>query len=94
VRRFVCDYPRCAQRIFCERLPTLVAPFARRTVRLRRALEVVGVAVGGENGARVACQLGMATSPDTLLRAVRRVPPPVHPALRVLGVDDWAKRKG
>src|SRR5690349_6627354 len=34
VRRFFCDNARCSQRIFCERLPNLVATRARRTLRL------------------------------------------------------------
>jgi transposase len=38
--------------------------------------------------------LGLPTSPDTLLRRVRRAPLSQQPAVRVLGVDDWAWRKG
>lgn len=94
VRRFFCDHPSCPQRIFCERLPTVVKRKARRTVRLRTALEVMGFAMGGESGARVASQLGMPTSPDTLLRTIRQAPPPICATPRVLSVDDWATRKG
>jgi hypothetical protein len=36
----------------------------------------------------------MTTSPDTLIRLVRGVPEPLVETPRVLGVDDWAKRKG
>ena len=36
----------------------------------------------------------MPTSGDTVLRLVRRLPLPRRPAPRVLGVDDWARRKG
>jgi transposase len=32
-RRFFCQHPACAPQIFCERLPTVVAPYARRTLR-------------------------------------------------------------
>jgi transposase len=94
VRRFFCDRPACPQRIFCERLSTVTAPYARRTHRLMKALNILGFAVGGEPGARVAPQLGMSTSADTLLRQMRRAPLPVTPVPRVLGIDDWAKRKG
>jgi transposase len=38
--------------------------------------------------------LGLPTSPDALLRRVRRAPLPLQPAVRVLGVDDWAWKKG
>src|SRR3954471_20324532 len=39
-------------------------------------------------------QIGMPTSGETVLRLVRRLPLPRRPAPRVLGVDDWARRKG
>jgi len=34
VRRFKCLEPRCAQSTFCEQIPGLTAPFARRTPAL------------------------------------------------------------
>jgi hypothetical protein len=48
VRRFVCERPGCPRRIFCERLSATAAVFARRTTRLADALEVIGLALGGE----------------------------------------------
>jgi len=50
VRRFVCT--RCPRRTFTARLPTLVAPHARRTVRLTTQRERTGFARGGAPGAR------------------------------------------
>src|SRR2546429_2232290 len=47
-RRFFCRQPECSQRIFCERVPSVVAPSARRTWRLAQALCLVGFALGGE----------------------------------------------
>jgi hypothetical protein len=71
-----------------------VAPFARRTARLHGHLQVDGVALGGEPGARHATADGTAVSAGTPLRLVRALPfPPVGP-LGVIGVDDWARRKG
>src|SRR5437773_2582286 len=58
-RRFFCDNTDCRRRIFCERLPNLVAPYARKTLRLNEALELIGFAIGGEAGARAAIELGM-----------------------------------
>ena len=49
-RRFRCPNSLCPRGIFCERLPSVVAPYARRTVRLHAALELIGFAVGGEAG--------------------------------------------
>jgi transposase len=72
----------------------MAAPHARATVRLDAALQHIAFACGGEGGARLACQLSMPTSADTLLRAIRRSVPSETSTPRVLGVDDWAMRRG
>jgi len=51
------------------------------------------MALGGQAGARLIHRLGLPTSRDTLLRLVRRLPLPVIPPLRAIGVDDWTHRK-
>jgi transposase len=94
VRRFFCDQPSCTRRIFTERLPGVVAPYARRTVRLEEWLRALGFALGGEAGARLVRALGLLASPDTLLRQIRRTPLPTRPAPRVVSVDDWCVRRG
>src|SRR5437588_13018738 len=38
VRKFFCDHPACPRQIFTERLPTVAAPWARRTLRLAQLL--------------------------------------------------------
>ena len=94
VRRFRCSHPECPRRIFAERIPDLVAPYARKTTRLREILRFVGFALGGEGGARLLMRLGMRASPSTLLRYVRGSPEPVYPEPIVVGIDDWAFRRG
>jgi transposase len=84
----------CPRRIFTERLPDVVAPQARTTRRLHEAHCDIGFALGGEAGARLAARLAMPTSPDTLLRRVRQAPLAQRTTVRVLGVDDWAFRRG
>jgi transposase len=93
VRRFRCTNPACPRRIFAEALGALAPRYARRTGRLARALEAVAFALGGEAGARLAADLGLPTSPDTLLRLIRRAPEPTPRAVAVCGVDDFAWRK-
>ena len=93
-RRFFCTPRAGRQKIFCERLPRLVAPYARRTIRLAQVCQVLGFALGGEAGARMAQTLAMGASPDPFLRCIRRAVLPLSVTPRVLGVDDWAKRKG
>jgi transposase len=94
VRHFRCAKPDCPQAIFCERLPGLAGAHARSTHRLDGAHRAIGFALGGEAGSRLADRLEMPTSPDTLLRRVKdyQGAPPAPP--RVIGVDDWALRKG
>ncbi|MBA3441183.1 MAG: ISL3 family transposase, partial [Pyrinomonadaceae bacterium] len=66
----------------------------RRTARLNDDLQLIGFALGGEAGAHLAVRLGMTVSPDTLLQRIRQAALPEHTTPSVLGVDDWAKRKG
>jgi transposase len=94
VRRFRCLNTHCAKVTFAERLPALLASHRQRTERLETALGAVALAVGGQAGQTLALKLKMSASRDTLLRLIRRMPD-VHledPA--VIGVDDWAQRRG
>ncbi len=93
-RRFRCVSASCSRRIFTERLPNVVPPRARRTARLGGIQCHIGLALGGEPGSRLAARLSMPVSGDTLLRMVRAGTPPLMHAPRVLGVDDWAWRRG
>jgi hypothetical protein len=94
VRKFFCANATCPRPIFTERLPAVVAPWARRTVRVVRSLVCIGLALGGEAGARLACQWTSQVSPDTVLRRVRSGPRHAPRRARVVGVDDWAFHKG
>ena len=93
-RRWFCPTPSCERRIFAERLPAVVAPYARRTRRLAGVVEAIALALGGEGGARLLDTLGVCASPDALLHALRTTPLPAVPSPRVLGIDDWAWRRG
>src|SRR5262249_18668178 len=84
----------CPRQIFTERLPTVAAPWARRTLRLAQSLLAVGVALGGRAGARLAARLHRPTPPASLLRVVHQAPLPQTPPLKAVGVDEWAWRRG
>ena len=94
VRRYFCDNPACPRRTFGERFPVVVAAHARRTERLAEQQQAMAFVAGGEAGARLLRRLAMPTSADTLLRLVRNAPEPALSTPRVLGVDDFALRKG
>ena len=94
-RRFFCADDGCTKRIFVEPLPQTVSRYGRRTCRSRQALDSIAMALGGAAGARLARQLGLLVHRSTLLRVLRQrrsLSVPVTP--RVLGIDDWAWRKG
>ena len=93
-RKFVCRRGDCPRRVFCERLPELTAPHAHTTGELADAHRSLGLALGGEAGARLAAELGLPTSPDTILRRVKDAPDEPAPRPRFVGIDDWATRKG
>lgn len=94
-RRFRCLHAGCGRKIFAERLETAVAgPFARRTARLEGLVQHLGLALGGRPGQSLARRLLLPVSNDTLLRVVRRHAAPIPLAPRVVGIDDWAWRRG
>ena len=74
-------------------MPSLLRPHAQRTVRLQDVLQQLGLALGGEAGARLSNQLGVSISPDSLLRLVREVEPPVQPPVKIIGIDNWAYKR-
>jgi transposase len=94
VRRFVCPRTDCPRRIVGERLPGFAAPRARSTDRLRQAQTAIGSSLGGEAGSRLTARMAMTASPDTLLRRVKRLKDESASPPRVVGIDDWAWRKG
>jgi transposase len=94
VRRFFCENPTCPRNIFAERLAGIAPACAHRTDRQRERLTDFALALGGEEGSRLAAKHGMPVSPDTLLRLIRGAPEPARPTPAVLGVDDWAIHKG
>jgi transposase len=93
VRKWFCRNRHCPRRIFTERLPTVAAPWARRTLRLAQRLVALGMALGGTAGVRLSSAWDLTVSRNTLLRGLRQQPLPALPTPRVLGVDDFALRR-
>jgi len=93
VRKVVCANTQCPRRIFTERLPGVVAPWARRTQRLAAWLMAIGLALGGAAGTRLSRCRGLTVSRQTRLRLIRRLPLACERTPQVLGVDDFAFRK-
>ena len=94
VRRFKCANRRCAQSTFSEQVPGLTRPFARRTPPLTEALAGVALALAGRPGSRLAAKLAMPCCRDVLIGLIRACPVPGAGHIDVLGVDDFAVRRG
>jgi hypothetical protein len=95
VRRFWCDAVLCRRRIFAERLGAdISAPLSRRTGRLETIVHHLGLALGGRPAAAFADRLMMPVSNDTLLPVVRRRTDQPRDKLAVIGIDDFAFRRG
>jgi transposase len=94
VRRFFCDTQQCPRRTFVEQVEGLTARHARRSLLLREMLESIGLALAGRAGQRLAHSLGLPAGRDTLLRLVRALPDPPVGEVSVLGVDDFAIKRG
>ena len=94
VWRFYCRDPAYPRHTFAERFPHLLTRHAQRTRRLVQAQARTGLALSGQPAARLLAHLAMPTSATTLLRTIRSVPLPIVDRPHVVGVDDWALRKG
>lgn len=94
VCKVFCLTETCPRRIFTERLPEVVAPWARRTIRYADHLKAMALALGGAAGARLSEQVGYGHSRNTMLRVTASLPLPSPTTPKVLGVDDFAFRKG
>jgi transposase-like protein len=94
VRRFFCVHVDCDACTFVEQVPGLTERHARQSSGLRAALVAVGLALAGRAGSRLASKLGMGVSRSTLLRLIRGLPDPPVGQVAVLGVDEFALRRG
>ena len=94
MRKFFCDTVQCRRRIFTERLPDFIQPWARITDRLCHSLEAIGFATSGEVGSRLAPSVGISVPPTTLLRRVMAHPIPAPAWVTHVGIDDFAFRRG
>jgi transposase len=94
LRRFFCDADDCRKTTFAEQVTGLTARHARHSVGARQALTRIALAVGGRAGQRLSGHLALSAGRMTLLRLIRAVPEPAAATPKVLGVDDFALRRG
>lgn len=94
VRRMRCPVLDCTAQTFREQVPGVLDRYQRRTVRLTAQVSAVARALAGRPSARLLPALGITVSRHTALRALLKIPLPEVAAPRVLGIDDFALRRG
>jgi transposase len=94
VRRFFCPAAGCRRKTFAEQVEGLTVRYARKTPLLAGVLGSIAVALAGRAGSRLAAGLCVPASRQVMLRLVMATPDPEAASPRVLGVDDFAIRRG
>ena len=94
LRRMRCPVPGCPVQTFREQVPGVLDRYQRRTTRLAGHAGEVARRLAGRAGAALLTALGVPLSPHTALRVLLRLPLPQVSVPRVLGVDDFALRRG
>ena len=95
VRRFRCCSGNCCRAIFAERLdPGLTRPYWRRTTRLQGLIRHLALALGGRAAQALGRRLFLSVSKDTFLRSLAHGDGCGSAEARIIGIDDWAWRKG
>jgi transposase len=94
VRKFSCRNPYCERKVFAERFPDFVEPWARTTMRHCQQITSIGLATCGKGGTRLAARLGIQTTRQTILRRIMALPESSVGVILFLGIDDFSFRRG
>ncbi len=94
VRKFSCCNSYCERKVFAERFPTFVEPWARMTIRHCQQITSIGLATCGKGGTRLAARLGIQTTRQTILRRIMDLPDSSAGVILFLGIDDFSFRRG
>ncbi len=93
-RKFFCGEVSCPRKIFTERFGSCLGPWQRRLERSGGQIQTIGLSCGSKPGARVCEVIGLPVSASTVLRVMKKATLPEVVTPKVLGVDDFAFRKG
>ena len=94
VRKFYCHNLLCEQKVFTERLPAFVEPWARMTIRHCEQITSIGLATCGKGGSRLAARLAIQTTRQSILRRIMDLPDISTGSILFLGIDDFSFRRG
>jgi transposase len=93
IRKFKCRNVDCKRKVFTERHSD-ITHYARRTRRVNGLLSNVAIEMTSGAGHRLSEIMKMKVSRSTLIRLAHKLTPPKAKDLKVVGIDDWAFRKG
>ncbi|UZR96294.1 ISL3 family transposase [Chondrinema litorale] len=94
VRKYYCQNPACRFKIFCERLGPEIQAYQRKTTRVKLEMQAIALKIGANPASQLCQKLFLNVSSSTLLRLMHSKKLQNFSTPRVLGVDDWAFRKG
>ena len=94
VRRMRCPVLDCKVQTFREQVSGVLERYQRRISRLTAQVSAVARELAGRASARLLPALGIGVSRHTALRALLKIPLPALAVPRVLGIDDFALRRG
>jgi transposase len=94
IRRMRCPVTGCAAQTFREQVPGVLDRYQRRTTRLTAQVSTVARELAGRASARLLPALGITVSRHGMLRVLLNIPLPALTVPRVLGIDDFALRRG
>ncbi len=94
VRRMRCPVLGCRRQTFREQVPGVLERYQRRTARLTGQVSATVRELAGRAGSRLLAVLGIGISRHTAIRTLMRIAFPALDVPRVLGIDDFALRKG
>lgn len=93
-RRMRCPVPDCKVQTFREQVPGVLERYQRRISRLTAQVSAIARELAGRASARLVPALGIAVSRHTALRVLLKIPLPALVGPRVLGIGDFALRRG
>src|SRR5207302_9513539 len=89
MRKCPCRNLYCPRKVFAERVPALVEPWARMTIRHCEQITSIGLATCGKGGVRLAARVGVHTTRQTILRRIMELPDRSAGSVLYLGIDDF-----
>ena len=94
-RKYFCENYSCPRKVFTERFANEICPHGRRLIRSNHLLCKMALELGGNKGATISQLVGLPISSSTILRILRKLDIPEKTMTSgIIGVDDWAFKKG